>query len=163
MVPHGDEVSTTANRHTIGSGTGVEQPVRLVLLCYMAETMGLATDVSNAVSDGVNWLYALLAWLEGGGAGDPPIDPEVTAQTMDALVWAFREVIEGGRLEGQTPLGKADLARAVRLNELVHTWMTTGDRPADVVTLAEQCVESIMGAGWRTLRLSPGSQCLPPT
>lgn len=119
--------------------------------------MGLATDVANAVSDGVNCLYALLAWVDGGGTGDPPIDRDVTMKTMDALVWAHREAIEGGRLEGQMPLGSADLARVIRLNELIHAWMTSGDRPIEVVPLVEQCVESIMGVGWRALGVSPRS------
>jgi hypothetical protein len=58
--------------------------------------MGLATEVANAISEGVNCLCALLEWIDAGAVGAPPVDGATLRKTMAALQEAEKCCMEAG-------------------------------------------------------------------
>ncbi len=115
--------------------------------------MGLASEVGEVVSEGVNNLCALLEWNDAGAIEAPPLDCVMLKETIDALKEAMREILHGGRLVGVSPLVTEEaLARLIRLEELITDWPSIGALSAEVVTLAEACVSALWGGvGWREL------------
>jgi hypothetical protein len=115
--------------------------------------MGLAFEVASSMADGVNGLCAILAWNDTGALDAPPIDGVTLQRTVAALAEAMREVLHGGRLAGGSPpIAEDDLARVLRLEEVLTTWPSAGALPPEVVALAEGCVSGLCGAvSWREL------------
>ena len=115
--------------------------------------MGLASDVGGAVSEGVNYLCALLEWNDTGAVEVPPVDGATLEKTMVSLEGAMREILYGRRIVGvEGMLTDEDLARLLRLKALIPDWPSKGALSPEVVTLAEQCVSALWhGVSWREL------------
>lgn len=115
--------------------------------------MGLASDVAEAISEGVNGLCVLLEWIDAGAIEAPPIDGAALGKVMVALEEAMREVLHEGRLPGvESTFTEEDLARVVRLEQLIAEWASTGALSPEVATLAEPCVSALWGGvSWRDL------------
>jgi hypothetical protein len=115
--------------------------------------MGLASEVAGAVSEGVNYLCALLEWNDTGAVEVPPIDGATLGKTMAALEEAMREILYGGRIVGAESLvTEEDLARVLRLEALIAAWSSTGALSPELVTHAEACVSALCGGvSWRKL------------
>jgi hypothetical protein len=115
--------------------------------------MGLASGVGGAISEGMNHLCAFLAWVDAGAAGAPPADCAALGQAMAGLERALGEILHGGRLEAASSrIAAEDLARVVRLEELIVAWSTSAAVPAELVPLAESCVSALWGGrSWREL------------
>lgn len=116
--------------------------------------MGLAFDVTAAISDAANGLCALLAWIDGDRDVSPPIDGAGLRALMVALEEAMRELMPGGRLSPPEhwQFTDADLARVIRLEELSTEWTSSGAPPPEVATLADLCVRALcLGMSWREL------------
>jgi hypothetical protein len=115
--------------------------------------MGLASEVGEAMSEGINVLGALLEWNGAGAIDVPPVDGATLARTMKALEEAMREVLYGGRIVGgEKMVTEEGLARVLRLEELIPAWPSRGALYPEVVTLAEACVSGLCGGvSWRDL------------
>jgi hypothetical protein len=115
--------------------------------------MGLAFEVASAISEGVNYLCALLEWNDAGALGDPPVDGATLGKTMAAVEEAMRELVYGGRISGvEPPITEEDLARVIRLEALITEWPSKGALSPEVATLAEACVSALWGGmSWREL------------
>lgn len=114
--------------------------------------MGLATEVANAISEGINDLCALLAWNDAGAVGDPPVDGATLGKTMAAVEAALQELLHGGQIYGEIPFTDEDLARVIRLEALIPEWPSKGALSPEVVALAEAFVSAFCGGkSWREL------------
>ena len=115
--------------------------------------MELAFVVDGTISKAVNYLCALLEWIDAGAIGAPPLNDVTLGKTMAALAKIMREVLYGGRLfDGGPTVTEANLARVLRLEELFAEWTSTGVLSPEVVTLAEPCVSELWGGvSWRKL------------
>src|SRR5690349_20017404 len=102
--------------------------------------MGLATEVANAISEGTNYLCALLEWNDTGAIDTPPIDGPTLSKTMAAVEEAMREILYGGRLVGGPPVTEESLVLVIRLEALIVEWPSIGALSPEVVTLAEAYV-----------------------
>ena len=115
--------------------------------------MGLASEVGEAISDGINVLCALLEWNDAGAVEAPPVDGATLEKTMKALEEAMREALYGGQIVGaEKMVTEEGLARVLRLEELIPEWPSRGTLSPEVVTLAEACVSGLcLGVSWREL------------
>jgi hypothetical protein len=112
----------------------------------------LACSVANAISEGINVLYALLEWNDAGAIEAPPVDGATVVKTMDALAAALREILYGERVVGAESFTEKDLVRVLRLKELISEWPSIGALSSEVITLAEACVSALCGGvSWREL------------
>lgn len=118
--------------------------------------------VANAISEGINYLCALLEWIDTGATEAPPLDGVTLGKAMTALAEAMREVLYGGRLDGGPPVTEENLTRVLRLEELFAEWTSTGALSPEVTTLAALCVSELCGGvTWRELMTMARRQLAP--
>ena len=115
--------------------------------------MGPASEVAGAISEGVNYLCALLEWNDAGTIEAPPVDGATLRNVMIALEGAMREILYGGRIVATESLvTEEDRARVLRPEELITEWPSSGALSPEAVTLAEACVSALCGGvSWREL------------
>ncbi len=65
-------------------------------------------------------------WIDAGTLQAPPVDGVTLREAMGALEKAMREIMYGGRISGGLPVTEEDLARVIRLEELMAEWTSTG-------------------------------------
>lgn len=127
------------------------------------DDMDPATYAANAMSEGINALYAILDWNDKGATGAPPMTSAEVARVMGWLDKGLDEVLHGGRVwSGGPPLTDADLVRVRRVQALLPTWPSKGPLPAELVTVAEDTFRAILGGqNWRELRAAAESRKSP--
>jgi hypothetical protein len=115
--------------------------------------MGLASEVAEAISEGVNGLCALLEWIDAGAVAAPPVEGAALRKALAALEEVMRKILHGGQPPGvEAPFTEEDLARVLRLEELIAEWTSTGSLSPEVATLGDLCVRGLWGGkGWREL------------
>src|SRR5262245_28966842 len=125
--------------------------------------MGLATEVANAISEGINCLCAILEWNDAGAGEAPPVDGATLSKTMAMVEGAIRKILYDGRVVGGPPITEEDLARVIRLEALIPEWPSKAALSPEVVTLAEACVSVLCGGtSWRELMAAARRQPAPP-
>jgi hypothetical protein len=115
--------------------------------------MGLASEVAEAISDGVNGLCTLLQWIDAGAVAAPPIDGAALGKVLAALEELMLRVLHGGQSPGEeAPFTEEDLTRVRRLEELISEWTSTGSLSPEVAVLGDLCVRGLWGGkSWREL------------
>lgn len=97
----------------------------------------------------VGYIHILTGALERGDA-ELGVDPSAWENTMAAVEWAMMEHVEG-RVQGPTTITVEDVARMRKLHALGSAALSGGERSPELRTLSLQCMESLLGPGWRRM------------